>query len=349
MVEGVRERADAVRTRAERFRAHHPRIDRLMCTTERFNSAQATQHAGAVTYFGLLSFFPVLAIGFFAVGLVSSRYPGAESALMTALESVLPGVFGPSEEGRIPLETVQQTGSAVGLVGLVVLLYAGLGWLSAMRKATAACFDVTYDEQPGFLVGKVRDLISLLVLGLVLVISVPVASLLRAFGVELLDLLHWSQGLAWLLTVGAWAFSFTTSMVLFLAIFRVLARPQVPVRALLQGALLGAVGFEALKWLSTYLLAATRAQPAFQAFGIALILLVWINWFARIALFSACWAYTAPSAVAARAAAMPPEPLPLPPPVPRAADEPWAPALVFGAGAGAMLALVAFLRRAGRR
>jgi membrane protein len=62
------------------------------------------------------------------------------------------------------------------------------------------------------------------------------------------------------------------------------------------GALLGAVGFEILKQISKYLIQATQNQPAFQVFGLALILLVWINYFSRIILYAAAWVWTHPLA-----------------------------------------------------
>ena len=71
-------------------------------------------------------------------------------------------------------------------------------------------------------------------------------------------------------------------MLLFFAIFNLLVRPRLPQRSLWAGALLGAIGAELLKWLSSFLIGLTRDQPAFQAFGIALILLVWINYFSRV-------------------------------------------------------------------
>ena len=62
------------------------------------------------------------------------------------------------------------------------------------------------------------------------------------------------------------------------------------------GALLGAVGFEILKQLSTLLIRSTQSNPAFQVFGLALILLVWINYFSRVILYAAAWAWTHPLA-----------------------------------------------------
>ena len=100
--------------------------------------------------------------------------------------------------------------------------------------------------------------------------------------------------------------------VLFFVLFTVLARPRTPRRALWQGAFLGSIGFEVLKQLSSFLLAATQRSPAFQAFGIALILLVWINYFSRVVMYAAAWAHTAPGRDAPRRdaadAADPPRP-----------------------------------------
>ena len=76
--------------------------------------------------------------------------------------------------------------------------------------------------------------------------------------------------------------------------------PHTPKRSLLHGALLGAVGFEILKQLSGLLLSATKGTPAFQAFGIALILVVWINYSSRVVLYAAAWAHTSPEARAQR-------------------------------------------------
>ena len=85
---------------------------------------------------------------------------------------------------------------------------------------------------------------------------------------------------------------FGANVLLFFTMFVLLAEPRTPRRSLWSGALLGAVGFEVLKQLSGRLFAATQGSPAFQAFGIALILLVWINYFSRVVLYAAAWAHT---------------------------------------------------------
>jgi membrane protein len=127
---------------------------------------------------------------------------------------------------------------------------------------------------------------------------------------------------------------------------------------LLSGALLGAVLFELLKQLSTFLLKATANSDAFQAFGIALILLVWINYFSRVVVLSAAWAHTSPEARAIRDANRVADQMPEGPRIDLAAAAPGvrsaspasdatSPKAAFAAGAASMLGLVALLRRRG--
>ena len=119
----------------------------------------------------------------------------------------------------------------------------------------------------------------------------------------ILDLLGLGDSLEPLLLVVAIALGLAANSVLFFAFFRLLAAPEIPARSLWSGALLGAVAFEVLKQLSTFLLKITSQLPdAFQAFGIALILLVWINYFSRVVVYAAAWAYTSAEARAAREA-----------------------------------------------
>jgi len=79
----------------------------------------------------------------------------------------------------------------------------------------------------------------------------------------------------------------------FYALFRPVAPRHVLAAGLWSGALVGAALFEVLKQLSGRLLASTAGAPAIQAFGISMILLVWIYYFSRVVMFAAAWAATA--------------------------------------------------------
>ena len=63
-------------------------------TQEHYGEVQASQWAGAVTYFGFLSIFPILALAFFFVGYISKVFPDAQDTLVEAINSMLPGIIG---------------------------------------------------------------------------------------------------------------------------------------------------------------------------------------------------------------------------------------------------------------
>ena len=314
---------------------------------EHYGRVKAGQQAGAVTYFGFLSFFPILALAFFVIGFVARVYPGARDDLVSAIQAVLPGIIG-NGTGQLSIDDFESSAGTAGILGVVGLLYSGLGWLSALRDALTVVFELPSREQPNFVVGKLRDLVTLVVVGLVLVLAVAVTGFVAGFSTDLLDWVGLDTQLAWLVVLLSIVLGLAANSVLFFALFRLLAEPATPSRSLWSGALLGAVGFEVLKQLSGLLLASTQGQPACQAFGIALILLVWINYFSRLVLYAAAWAHTTAAARAMRPASGP-APLqgPQAPPVPARSVEPedrrWV--APFAAGGAAMLALVAVVRK----
>jgi len=284
---------DRVQARLAQLRADMPWVDHVLRMQERYSAVGASQQAGAVTYFGFLSVFPVLALAFFVVGWVSRVYPDAQQNLKDATNAVLPGLVGAGDSGEVSMSQVQNAANAVGIVGLLGVLYAGLGWLGSLRRALIDVFDVPTYDQPYFLVGKLRDLATLVVLGVILLVAVAVAGFVGGFSADVLAWCGISSGFCWLLTLISVAFGLAANTVLFFAMFRLLASPRTGQRDLWAGAFLGGVGFEILKQLSGLLLSSSRGSPAFQVFGISLILLVWINYFSRVTLYAAAYAYTA--------------------------------------------------------
>jgi membrane protein len=356
-----------VRVAVEHARARSQLLDHAVRTQQHYGRVNAGSQAGAVTYFAFLSFFPILALAFFVVGFIARYYPDAQSNLVDGIEQVLPGMIGP-DEGQISLQSIKSAATTVGLIGLVTLIYSGLGWLSGMRTALQVVFELPRSRRPNLLIGKLRDLVTLAVVGLTMLVSVALSGVVTRFSTDLLDLADLNHDLSWTIEVGAVLVALVANTLLFFVLFTVLARPRTPDRALWQGALLGSLAFEALKQLSSFLLAATHRSPAFQAFGIALILLVWINYFSRIVMYAAAWAYTSPSARAVRDLENPPlspdalalrarvraardgvpaaalEPV-TSPPSRRRTGSGLDPRLAFGAGAAATLGLIVVLRR----
>lgn len=285
-------------SRLEAARDRYPWLDHVLRMVKHYGEVKGSALAGAVTYFGFLSFFPIMALSFAVVGWIA-RYAGQDvvSTMVEAIRSILPLIVEQDPQpGEISIEVFQKAAGAAAGIGAVTALYSGLGWLSGMRVAMMITFEMPQDEQPNFIVGKLRDLISLITIGLVLVLSVAVAGAISWASTWLLDLVGLGDGFSPLLRLLAIAVGLVANTLLFFSVFRLLANPPTPRSSLLQGALLGAVGFEALKQLATFLIDQTTSQPAFAVFGIALILVVWINYFSRLLVYAASWAYTSPEA-----------------------------------------------------
>lgn len=343
-----------VKDRVCDVREHRPVVDHALRTIEHYGHVNGSALAASVTYFAFLSFFPILALAFAVFGQVAKVYEKADTALVDAANSVLPGLVGPPD--GVSLAALQGAAPGIFSVGILLALYSGLGWLSGLRSALVAVFEEPQRDRPSFVKGKVRDILALLSLGSILIMSVAVSGVATKLLDPILDLLGLGVVGFWLLGALAIVLGMAANTLLFYAFFRLLASPEVPGRSLWSGALLGAVAFEVLKQVSTLLLASTANSDAFQAFGIALILVVWINYFSRVVVLAASWAHTSPEAraireareavdaavqgprtdLAALAAGVRAEVGPAASPSPRSA---------FAAGAAVMLALVAVVRR----
>jgi membrane protein len=345
----VKERAGAL---VAEVRTRRPLVDHLVRMQEHYSTVKAGQQAGAVTYFAFLSFFPILALAFFVVGWVAKVYPGARKNLTDALNAVMPGLVG-TKPGQVQITDIESAAATVGIIGLLVLLYSGLGWLSAMRNALVVVFELPAREQPNFVFGKLRDLVALALIGVILLVSVAVAGFVGGFSGDLLSWAGLGSELGWLVTALTIVLGFAADMLLFVAMFVLLAGPHTPRRSLWSGAFLGAIAFEVLKQLSGILFRATQGSPAFQAFGIALIVLVWINYFSRVVLYAAAFAHTAPAARAQRVVepsarvAGPPSPPLAARPTPDGGGPAWV--APYAAGAVSTLGLVALVRKVASR
>ncbi|MDQ2635567.1 MAG: YihY/virulence factor BrkB family protein, partial [Actinomycetota bacterium] len=205
-----------------------------------------------------------------------------------------------NEPDQVPLAAIRDAAGAAAGIGVLTMMYAGLNWISETRDALAAMFDIESSRGPSFgrkkmiaaVSARVRDAVALMAIGLILLVSVGVSGGLLSFLRHLGRYVGVDDDLGFVMPILLVAAGVLTGTVLFFAMFRLLAAPAVPDRSLWSGALVGALAFELLKQLSTWLLGTTARQPAFQAFGIALILLVWIYYFSRVLLYSASWAAT---------------------------------------------------------
>lgn len=280
---------DRLKARFQRVRDRVPLVDHLARAFEHYSAAQASMLSGAVTYFGLLSFFPILALVFAVLGFVVGNNADAQQPVLDAMQSVLPGLF-----DQLDTEQLAADARAASIFGVVGFLYSGLGWLSSLRGALQTTFAVPKAQRGNLLLGKATDLAVLVSLGVVLLVSVASSSLVTALTDEILDAVGLQDvfGMTFLVRAVGIVVGVLASTLLFFVIFRLLGRPALPGRALRHGAFVAAIGFEVLKLLATLVIGSTLDNPIYGPFALVIALLVWISYFARVTMLGASWAAT---------------------------------------------------------
>ncbi|GGK56229.1 membrane protein [Planomonospora parontospora subsp. parontospora] len=302
---GLRERIGALREwggrEVETDRIRWPWLDHLIRTVQRYQLQSGDRLAGAVTYFAFLSFFPIIALAFAVAGFLLSERPGAEETLRKAIDEYLPGLA-----AKLPIDQIADARTGAGIIGLLGLLYAGLGAIDALRGALRE-ISMTTERPLGFLPGKLRDLAALVLVGFTMLLSVVVGGVATQASGTVAGWLGLSESFAGTATVwlAGLAVSVAADTVVFLVVLGWLGRSTQPFRVVLRGALLGAVAFALLKQLAAFLLSSTLNNPVYGVFAVMVGLLIWINFSARVVMYTAAWTATA-------SLGPPPDPTPVP-------------------------------------
>lgn len=282
----------AVKGALARLQATHP-----WRSWQRYGAARGAVLAGGVTYVGFFSLIPALVLGFTVFGFVLRSQPDLFDRVVASISSTLPGIVkdtahptGLIDASKPPTPDAL---TITGAIGVVTLLIGGLGWLAALREGVRAVFG-----QPPLQInpvkGKLRDLAILATLGLALLLSGVLSTVVNAAGPFLLGLVGLSDttiGVV-LLSAAAIAVAFVVDLTIMVVVLRALSGVHLPRADLVQGAVFGAVGLGILKLTSGLLLKSAANKPLLASFAVLIGLLVLINFISRIMLLAAAWAAT---------------------------------------------------------
>jgi membrane protein len=238
---------DRIKDRVRAARSRRPALDHAFRALDRHSEVLGNQVAGAITYFGFLSFFPLLALAFSLVGYLSTWYPGAEQAITDAVEQAFPGLIG-TGPNQININDIVDAKAGAGLIGLIGLLYAGLGWVDALRDGLRRVFG-TLDESLPFMKKKLIDILVLLMLGGAVLASTVVSAAATSATEYVLGLVGLEKHTlaVVVLKILAVVLALLVDTVLFAILFSRLPGAHLPWRQVRSGAFVAAVGFEVLK------------------------------------------------------------------------------------------------------
>ena len=275
-------------------------IAHLIRAFSRYTDRLGSQFAGAITYFSLLALVPILMVAFSVVGFVLADRPELITEIATKISDQLPGDLG-SQISEL-INTAISSRLSIGIVGLLVALYSGIGWMGNLREAVRAQWRPQFEEaaenKDNFFIGILKNLVNLAGLGIAIVLSLALTTIGAGAQTYLLDLLGLSD-VTWLspvFAIVAFAIAIAADVLIFFWLYSRLPEQhyEPPRKALWRGALAAAAAFEVFKFALTFLLPMVTSTATGAIFGSVIGLLFFINLVSQMLLFVAAWVATAP-------------------------------------------------------
>ncbi len=248
-----------------------------------FYHDQMTQHAGAITYYGLMSLFPVLLISLSVLGLVG-EYPRTYNGIVAYLREVAPASVVQPIDDSLREALRNRSAAATGLVVSIFLMFYGTtGVLESMRRALNVAFHVKGGRS--FVRRKTIDVLSTFVL-LFLVLSTLVFVVIgRGLAEDLLHLVGIDRGAAAVWEIVRWPAAVLSALLGFAYIYYV--TPDYTHRAfhwVTPGAVLGVASWLAVSFLlSQYISNVVNVGALYGAFAGAIVVVLWF-WLSSCAL-----------------------------------------------------------------
>lgn len=336
---------DNVKARMHRAVGQRPWLDHLIRAAGRYRARRGDHYAAGITYFTVLSLFPLLMVAVAIAGFVLAGDQELLGQLQSKIVENIPGEFGTQINDLID----QAVGSrgAVGVLGLLTGLWTGLGWMANLRAALTEQWEGELPDDGNFLTTKISDLGALIGLGLALVVSLGLSAIgSGGFGARVVEALGLGDvfGMGVLLRMLSILLAVLATWAVYVWIIARLPRTKVTLASAAKAGLMAAVAFELFKFVASVYLRSVLRSPAGATFGSIIGLMVFSYITYRIILFATAWAATAAENE------LPAEIEPPAPAIirPRVVDRGLAGgigAAAFGAGALSTLVLVLLRRR----
>ncbi|WOQ18563.1 YhjD/YihY/BrkB family envelope integrity protein [Raineyella sp. W15-4] len=277
-----------------------PWIAHLLRMQDRYGTRLGDQFAGAITYFSVLALVPLLMITFAGIGFTLTVV--RPDLLVLVEEAITRQLSGIGAELQQTISGVVRSfllnWGAIGLVGLLSGIYSASGWAgnlkSAIRAQTRPQFDLA-ERKRGIVL---ETLINVgLMLGLLVLVPLTVAlanasttltdQLLHLLGADAIPGVGVALRLLGIVASGA------SGWVLFLYLLTVFPEETFAFGVMGRAALVGSVGLGLLEYLTSFLIGSFTSNPAAALFGPVIVLMLFLNLFARLILYVAAWMATA--------------------------------------------------------
>jgi membrane protein len=248
-----------------------------------FYDDQMTHHAAALTYYSLMSLFPAALLGVSLLGLLG-QYPQTYDSIVDYLRGVVPDSTVDAVDTTLRSAFRSKGTAALTLaISAMVAFYGITGVLEAARRAMNVSFEV--ERGRGFLRRKLTDLLSSIVLGALVLLTLVLVFVGGELAADLLGFLGLGPTAASVWALVRWPAAALAAILAFSWIYYV--TPDVRQRGfrwVTPGAAAGV-----LLWLvasavfSLYVSNLGSLNAAYGSFATAIILVFWL-WLTNVAL-----------------------------------------------------------------
>lgn len=259
----------------------------LKTTFTEWNQDGAPRLAAALAYYTAFSLAPLLVIIIAIIGFVVS-----EDTVRTTIIRQVEGEVGSGAAQLVQdlIDNVNRPAEGIvsSILGIVTLLFGALGVFENLQVALDVIWDVDPTKQESGIVALIKNkLLSfgmLLVVGLLLLVSLVISTVIAALDTYVLRLLPASEIL---LQILSFIVSFGVITILFAMIYKYLPHVRVEWRDVWMGAAVTALLFSIGKTLLGLYLGNTSVASPYGAAGAFVLILLWVYYSAQIVLFGA--------------------------------------------------------------
>ncbi len=275
-----------------------PAVAHLLRANERFTGRLGVQFSAAAAYFSVLSLVPILTLAFSIVGFVLTVIrPDLRDDVSRFVVSQV-GSGGTAQQVIAVINSALDNYAAVGIIGALTAAYSGASWMGNLKNAVEAQMRANFDleiSKQNIVVATLVNLLNLLGLVVAIAVTFGLAALSTTVTGDLLALLGLDD-VPWLvlvLRIAPIIVSVGAGWLLFMYLFTVLPERHAERGPRRRGALIGSVGLIVLQYGTGLLFKAFSGNAAVNIFGPVIVLLLFLNLFARLILLVAAWIATA--------------------------------------------------------
>jgi membrane protein len=278
-------------------------FDHFWRARQRYNEELGGRLAAAIAYYAFFATFALALVAYSVVGYVLASNTKAVDAVNSFLQQNIPFL----DAGQIA-----SSRNTVAVVGLIGLVFTGVGWIESMRSAQRAIWDL--DQQPGnLIIRRLVDLGIMVAIGLLLALSLwiqngiknavtPLGLLLSptVTSVSAQDRIETAARI-----VGV-VLSLLLNCFLAVSLLAGVARLRMSFLRLLPSMLLVAIGLFVLSTVGRIYIDYSSNRPAYQVVGGTVALLLFLYLFSQLLLYGAALAATSRRGTIVDLAAGPP-------------------------------------------